>query len=217
MLAHVCDAGAALKNHWVDVWCLPECLGPFIKACCPANTRTWPNDVSMLDQRRRRWANIETTLGQVLVLGVLMNPPTSQTSGLRRVEIGPTPVISGSGRKDREMRPPPSAASWWPSTSYRVLPPSHPPIPPPPPLTQKPLTLSLPAPHPLPRDHAPPSSGYQVTQDIFGSISRCTSGYLPHCQLRAYHCYHQHHLLLSKMLSQCWFNVGPASATLAQH
>ena len=33
----------------------------------PANTRTWPNSVSILDQRRRRWANIETALGQVLV------------------------------------------------------------------------------------------------------------------------------------------------------
>ena len=33
-----------------------------------ANTRSWPNDVSMLGQRRRRWANIETTSGQPLVL-----------------------------------------------------------------------------------------------------------------------------------------------------
>ena len=31
------------------------------------NTRTWPNVVSMLAQRRWRWANIETALGQILV------------------------------------------------------------------------------------------------------------------------------------------------------
>ena len=32
-----------------------------------ANTRIWPNAVSILAHRQRRWANIETTLGQVLV------------------------------------------------------------------------------------------------------------------------------------------------------
>ena len=30
----------------------------------PANTGHSPNNVSMLGQRRRRWANIETTLGE---------------------------------------------------------------------------------------------------------------------------------------------------------
>ena len=44
----------------------------------PANTSTWPNAVSMLAHRLRRWPNIETTLGQVLVfagmLQVYYNP-----------------------------------------------------------------------------------------------------------------------------------------------
>ena len=44
------------------------------------NTRTWPNVVSMLAQRRWRWANIETALGQILVFaglhkGVCLHPP----------------------------------------------------------------------------------------------------------------------------------------------
>ena len=34
----------------------------------PANTKTRPNVVSMLVQRRWRWANIETALGQILRL-----------------------------------------------------------------------------------------------------------------------------------------------------
>ena len=33
----------------------------------PVNTRYWPSVVSILDQRRRRWINIETTLGQCFV------------------------------------------------------------------------------------------------------------------------------------------------------
>ena len=33
-----------------------------------ANTRHSPNDVSMLDQRRRRWANIEKALSECIVL-----------------------------------------------------------------------------------------------------------------------------------------------------
>ena len=44
------------------------------------NTRTWPNVVSMLAQRRWRWATIETALGQILVFagrhtGVFLHPP----------------------------------------------------------------------------------------------------------------------------------------------
>ena len=34
---------------------------------CPANTTRWNNDVSMLGQSRRRWANIKTTLFQGVV------------------------------------------------------------------------------------------------------------------------------------------------------
>ena len=34
----------------------------------PANTRHLPNAASMLGQRRRRWASIETSLGKCLVL-----------------------------------------------------------------------------------------------------------------------------------------------------
>ena len=37
----------------------------------PANTKTWPNVVSMLVQRRCRWANSETALGQILALAGL--------------------------------------------------------------------------------------------------------------------------------------------------
>ena len=33
----------------------------------PANTRIWPDAVSILAHRQRPWANIETTLGQVLL------------------------------------------------------------------------------------------------------------------------------------------------------
>ena len=46
--------------------------------CTPANTGHSPNVVSMLGQRRRRWANIETTLGEfsmfagLVVCGVLI-------------------------------------------------------------------------------------------------------------------------------------------------
>ena len=45
-----------------------------------ANTKTRPNVVSMLFQRRWRWANIETALGQMLAFaglhtGVCLHPP----------------------------------------------------------------------------------------------------------------------------------------------
>ena len=37
-----------------------------MRTALPANTKTWPNVVSMLVQRRWRWANSETALGQIL-------------------------------------------------------------------------------------------------------------------------------------------------------
>ena len=33
----------------------------------PANASIWPNAVSILAHRQRRWTNIETTLGRVFV------------------------------------------------------------------------------------------------------------------------------------------------------
>ena len=44
----------------------------------PANTRHSPDAVSMLDQRRRRWASIETALGECLVLAGNCHPPSRQ-------------------------------------------------------------------------------------------------------------------------------------------
>ena len=42
-----------------------------MRTALPANTRTWPNVVSMLVQHRWRWANIETALGQILAFAGL--------------------------------------------------------------------------------------------------------------------------------------------------
>ena len=49
----------------------------------PANMKTWPDVVSMLVQRRWRWADSETALGQILAFaglhtGVCLNPPLPQ-------------------------------------------------------------------------------------------------------------------------------------------
>ena len=49
--------------HWCTVWCYSRPAN-----WTPANKIHWPNVVSMLFQRRRRWSNIETTLGQGIVL-----------------------------------------------------------------------------------------------------------------------------------------------------
>ena len=51
-----------------------------MRTALPANTKTRPNVVSMLVQRRWRWANIETALGQMLAFaglhtGVCLHPP----------------------------------------------------------------------------------------------------------------------------------------------
>ena len=51
-----------------------------MRTALPANTKTWPNVVSMLVQRRWRWVNIETALGQILTFaglhtGVCLHPP----------------------------------------------------------------------------------------------------------------------------------------------
>ena len=51
-----------------------------MRTALPANTKTWPNVVSMLVQRRWQWANIETALGQILAFaglhtGVCLHPP----------------------------------------------------------------------------------------------------------------------------------------------
>ena len=51
-----------------------------MRTALPANTKTRPNVVSMLVQRRLRWANIETALGQMLAFaglhtGVCLHPP----------------------------------------------------------------------------------------------------------------------------------------------
>ena len=55
----------------------------------PANTRRWPNDGLMLDQRRRRWANIHPTLGQRLVFAgpnvTPWNRVNSRPSGKRDI------------------------------------------------------------------------------------------------------------------------------------
>ena len=53
-----------------------------MRTALPANTNTRPNVVSMLVQRRWRWANIETALGQMLAFaglhtGVCLHPPLS--------------------------------------------------------------------------------------------------------------------------------------------
>ena len=50
-----------------------------MRTALPANTKTRPNVVSMLVQRRWRWANIETALGQMLAFaglhsGVCLHP-----------------------------------------------------------------------------------------------------------------------------------------------
>ena len=51
-----------------------------MRTALPANTKIRPNVVSMLVQRRWRWANIETALGQMLAFaglhtGVCLHPP----------------------------------------------------------------------------------------------------------------------------------------------
>ena len=51
-----------------------------MRTALPANTKTRPNVVSMLVQRRWRWANIETALGQMLAFaglhtGVCLHSP----------------------------------------------------------------------------------------------------------------------------------------------
>ena len=51
-----------------------------MRTAIPANTQTRPNVVSMLVQRRWRWANIETALSQMLAFaglhtGVCLHPP----------------------------------------------------------------------------------------------------------------------------------------------
>ena len=51
-----------------------------MRTALPANMKTWPNVVSMLVQRRWRWANSETALGQILAFaglhtGVCLHPP----------------------------------------------------------------------------------------------------------------------------------------------
>ena len=54
-----------------------------MRTALPANTKTRPNVVSMLFQRRLRWANIETALGQMLAFaglhtGVCLFSPADQ-------------------------------------------------------------------------------------------------------------------------------------------
>ena len=62
--------------------------GPDV-SCIPANMRHSPNVVSMLAHRLRRWPNIDTTLGECLVLvgmggGLLVRndsvPPAKMTT-----------------------------------------------------------------------------------------------------------------------------------------
>ena len=64
------------------LWCTQSIVQPVptrhrrhacikMRTALPANTRTWPNVVSMLVQRRWRWANIETALGQILAFAEL--------------------------------------------------------------------------------------------------------------------------------------------------
>ena len=51
-----------------------------MRTALPANMKTWPDVVSMLVQRRWRWANSETSLGRILAYdglhtGVCQHPP----------------------------------------------------------------------------------------------------------------------------------------------
>ena len=50
--ADVVDGGQALNEHWINIWCL---LGINDS---PANTQHLYNICTMLDQRRRRWADV---------------------------------------------------------------------------------------------------------------------------------------------------------------
>ena len=71
-----------------------------MRTALPANTKIRPNVVSMLVQRRWRWANIETALGQMLAFaglhtGVCLHPP------LRHHNI----LASRSGYFSQDSRP----------------------------------------------------------------------------------------------------------------
>ena len=61
----------------------------------PANTRHSPNAISMLGQRRGRWANIETALGECLVFAGKLKVkkrnlsfyPTNETEAQAQVDF----------------------------------------------------------------------------------------------------------------------------------
>ena len=61
MITNICHDPRDLHTH------VHQILKNSTPGSGPVNTRSWPNVVLMLGQRRRRWANIETTFGQLLV------------------------------------------------------------------------------------------------------------------------------------------------------
>ena len=65
---------AITVRGWQDWWGLP------------ANTRHWPNVILMLGRRRRRWANIKTTLGKWLVFAGLLGARLARLKALSSLE-----------------------------------------------------------------------------------------------------------------------------------
>ena len=83
----------------------------------PANTRRWPNVVLMLGRRRRRRANIKTTLGQCLVIaGTLDSSRASVVRGCpatsQRLLVVAILQISGTSFKEWQKT---AAVNWLPA------------------------------------------------------------------------------------------------------
>ena len=64
----------------------------------PENTTRWNDDVLILGQRRRRWANIETSLFQRVLLAAQIFEMISQEKKTREIK-----VVSNEADRDKDI------------------------------------------------------------------------------------------------------------------
>ena len=65
------------------------------------STRHFPNEVSMLGQRRRRWTSIETTLGECLVFSGM---PAPQSTDVEPVPVQCRASVASGGPTMQQRR-----------------------------------------------------------------------------------------------------------------
>ena len=91
--------------HMTNKDCLSVNIPINLTCTSPVPHLYHPNAVSMLGQRRRRWPNIETTLGEFLMLAGTCSPPPHLEDPQHTQNVDPSPMLGQRRRRWTNIRP----------------------------------------------------------------------------------------------------------------